>query len=361
MNITLVMCVYNNLEYTKNCYINIRKKYKEIPLIISSGGSNDGTLEWLQSLEDQYLNFVHETEKISFSDNLNQGINLVETDKLILIHNDMYLSDNFIEKLDKHINKNNIVCYTTIEPPIFNLHERIGKKILNCGSSFNDFNENLFNHYVYNNDVEKIYNGGSFFMSGYKDTFIKNGLFDGFTFSPFFCEDDDFLFRLRLNNINIITISNSYVYHFVSKTSRFSNEYVNNTSLIEKNSNKNFIRKWGFPVHLIYELNLLFNNFNYCRKKIGLISDYNIDILEPFFNKIKTNINFNTYIETEQIYTNYNLKSKFTFFDECDIIITINNETLSKNLINFISKMRFIFNDYSVGIYNYEDIIVQIK
>ena len=55
MNISLVLAVYNKLELTKECYRRIRLIYPEIPFIISSGGSSDGTKEWLESLNDDFL------------------------------------------------------------------------------------------------------------------------------------------------------------------------------------------------------------------------------------------------------------------------------------------------------------------
>ena len=54
-DISLVMCVRNNLYYTQNTYSRIREIYPHVYLIISSSGSNDGTNEWLLSLNDNYL------------------------------------------------------------------------------------------------------------------------------------------------------------------------------------------------------------------------------------------------------------------------------------------------------------------
>ena len=48
MNITIVLAVYNNISLTKECYKHIRRIYYDAPIVISSGGSNDGTLEWLE-------------------------------------------------------------------------------------------------------------------------------------------------------------------------------------------------------------------------------------------------------------------------------------------------------------------------
>ena len=138
-NISFVLAVYNRLELTKECYKNLRHVYPDAPLVISSGGSNDGTIEWLQSLEDDNLSFYHDDERITFSDNYNAGIKLVDTEKLVLIHNDMVIGQGFLESIERLLKPNMLLSYTTIEPPIFKGHQRPGKVLLDLGSGFYNF------------------------------------------------------------------------------------------------------------------------------------------------------------------------------------------------------------------------------
>ena len=143
MNISFVLAVYNKIELTKECYKKLRKVYPVAPLVISSGGSSDGTKEWLESLEDENLSFFHDDVRLTFSETYNAGIDLVDTDKLVLIHNDMVIGKNFLENLDRLLdeNPNTLLSYTTIEPPIFAGHQRPGKVILDMGTGFNNFNQ----------------------------------------------------------------------------------------------------------------------------------------------------------------------------------------------------------------------------
>ena len=145
MDISLVLAVYNNIDYTKNTYKRVRSIYPDAPMVISSGGSNDGTLDWLQSLDDDNLSYIHDDDKLTFSDNYNSAIKLVDTDKLVLIHNDMVIGDNFLENLSQLIDEKSLITYTTIEPPIFKGHKRPGKVILELGRGFNDFNYSFDN------------------------------------------------------------------------------------------------------------------------------------------------------------------------------------------------------------------------
>ena len=70
------------------------------------------------------------------------------------------------------------------------------------------------------NEKKTLVNGASLFMSGYKSMFEDVGFFDGFSFNPFFCEDDDFLIRAKLKGYKLKTTECAVTYHFVSKTSR---------------------------------------------------------------------------------------------------------------------------------------------
>ena len=54
--ISLIIPSYNNLRHLKNAYNSVRKHYNQlVELILIDDGSNDGTFEWLQTLEDSDL------------------------------------------------------------------------------------------------------------------------------------------------------------------------------------------------------------------------------------------------------------------------------------------------------------------
>ena len=93
MTITFVLAVYNKLDLTKECYRRLRNVYPTAPLVISSGGSYDDTKEWLESLNDEYLSFIHDDDRLTFSETYNAAIKLVDTEKLVLIHNDMMTNE----------------------------------------------------------------------------------------------------------------------------------------------------------------------------------------------------------------------------------------------------------------------------
>lgn len=361
-DISLVLAVYNNLDYTKECYNRIREIYPEAPLVISSGGSNDGTLEWLQSLDDENLSFIHDDDKLTFSDNYNSAIKLVDTDKLVLIHNDMVIGEHFLENLSELIDEKTFLTYTTIEPPIFKGHKRPGKVLMEFGRSFFDFNYNLFNQYVDRVKTNKtLVDGGTFFMSGYKKSFIDVGLFDGFTFDPFFCEDDDFIIRAKLSGFNLKTTECAVVYHFVSKTSRVLRS--EESRLSEHRNIRNFIRKWGIPIPVFNELRYWEDDvFTYKTFNMGLSTrnESHLYNVEPYFDKIDLGRIPEEYIKNEQPNTNYDLRSKFLLTDAVDVMIYETSPITDEDMY-IINKIRLSIPLYEPGEYQIGNLLVEIR
>jgi GT2 family glycosyltransferase len=364
MNISFVLAVYNRLELTKECYSRLRKIYPSAPLVISSGGSSDGTKEWLESLDDDNLSYIHDDQRLTFSDNYNSGIKLVDTEKLVLIHNDMVIGEGFLESIERLLTPDMLLSYTTIEPPIFEGHKRPGKVILDLGSNFLDFDDRKFNEYVHQwKDSDTLYSGAVFFMSGYKKMFEDVGGFDGFSFKPCFCEDDDFLIRAKLKGYKLMTCESAITYHFVSQTSRFNDEIKNDRHKIEFNSNKNFIRKWGIPIKS-------FNELRYWEDSIFKFETFNMSLitrnknrlgqLEPFFDKIFVGDIPEDYINEEQPNTNYDLKSKFTFVNISDVLIYEINEFTDQDIYTLYT-LRLSIPHYEPGEYEIGNMKIVIK
>ena len=364
MNISFVLAVYNNLILTQECYKSLRKVYPEAPLVISSGGSNDGTMEWLQSLNDDFLSFVHNDDKLTFSETYNAGIKIVDTEKLVLIHNDMVIGSGFLEAIERLLTEDTLLSYTTIEPPIFSAHKRPGKVILNLGSNFINFNYTLFDEYVSKNNMnDTLYDGAVFFMSGYKKMFEDVGLFDGFSFKPCFCEDDDFLIRAKLKGYKLKTCESAITYHFVSQTSRFSNEFKNNRIIYEVQSNRNFIRKWGIDISTFNDIRYWEDQeFTYKTFSLGLATRNKNRLfeIEPYFDKIDLGEIPEEYINQNQETTNYDLRSKFVLTDTVDVMVYEEGEFTAEDLI-MLHRLRLSIPHYEIGEYKTGNMKIEIR
>lgn len=364
MDISFVLAVYNKLDLTKNCYKRVRELYPTAPFVISSGGSYDGTKEWLESLDDEYLSYIHDDDRLTFSDTYNAGIKIVDTEKLVLIHNDMVIGEGFLESIERLSAPNLLLSYTTIEPPIFAGHKRPGKVILDLGEGFHNFDNYNFNNYVQQwKNSNNLHPGAVFFMSGYKKMFEDVGYFDGYSFFPCFCEDDDFIIRAKLKGYELKTCDSAITYHFVSQTSRFSDDMKNNRMVIEINSNRNFVRKWGIPIYAFNELRYWEDDdFKFKTFTMGLTTRHvnRLYEVEPFFDKIKTLSIPDDYIEKEQVNTRYDLRSKFTLTDTVDVMISEVNPFTEEDIVN-LQKLRLSIPHYEPGKYQSGNMLIEIK
>ena len=275
----------SNSNYTNNLVRNIRDLYP-----------NEDEVEIILEINDD----------VTLGVNYNNAVARAKGEKIILLHNDMVLSKGFIETMDKHISKRVITTYTRIEPPIY-MDTYPGKVIKDCGSDLGTFDERLFNQLQFE---ESLIEGGSqLFFGCMKEDYIG---IDGYTFKMF-CEDDDLHLRYKLAGFQH-KVSSAHVYHFVSKTSR-----AGNYQDIEKNSNRNFIRKWGSRTPSIkYNIAYVVHN---CQLPA-------LETLELFCDRIYVDEKF----EIGRMWDYVELEQENTSFDLSKRVLTIkNNDPILEN------------------------------
>ena len=211
--------------------------------------------------------------------------------------------------------------------------------------------------------MKTLYNGAVFFMSGYKKVFDDIGGFDGFSFNPAFCEDDDFLIRAKIKGYDLKTTECAITYHFVSQTSRFGDDYKNERMKIEMASNRNFVRKWGIPINAFNELRYWDDeNFTFKTFTMGLTTNNKNLLLhiEPFFDKIKLDVMPEEYIKNEQPNTRYDIRSKFTLTDTVDVMVYETSPFTNEDLF-VLQKLRLSIPHYEPGEYQVGNMLIEIK
>ena len=352
MNISLIIALRNNLDYNKHFYSTTRSLYPNVEICFSSYGSIDGTHEWLEEIASIDLNvkIFCSNETATFSDNYNKATSLATKDYIVYLHNDIVLAPGFLENLEKNVSQNRVVSYTTIEPPIFAGHERPGKIIYDLGSDLETFNLEKLYTFVNEKQIEykdKIESGITFFMCMPKEKCIEIGGLDNL-FNPYFCEDDDLVLRWKLLGMELITSLDSICYHFVSKTSRFSEEYKTLTQQFEAQSNRNFIRKWGFrnSIHdKKYNIAFVVENCN-----LPLL-----ELLEPWCDRIYIDDEMGVlqahYYEKEQPNTSYDLNKRVLStkyndpIGENDIVLEFNAQNITQQSFNIIQNLSDIITE----------------
>jgi hypothetical protein len=299
-------------EYTENIIKNIRELYpneNEVEIVLQKDSS------------------------VTLGINYNNAVAKAKGDKIILLHNDMVISKGFIETMDKHITKNRITTYTRVEPPIY-LDTYPGKVIADCGTDLETFNKDKFEQL---NTSEELIDGGSqLFFGCMKEDYIG---IDGYTFAKF-CEDDDLHLRYKLLGFEH-KVSSAHVYHFVSKTSR-QGDYQK----IEQQSNRNFIRKWGFrqsQYNKKYDIGFVVHKCN-----LNTLAVY-----EPWCTNIyiedEMDVLGSHYRDLEQDYTTVNLADKIKIIGYSipnnDIVIEFDATLMNQDSFNMLMQMSDIISE----------------
>ena len=348
--ISLLVALKNNLEYTKHFYKTTIAIYPEVEICFSSYNSTDGTHEWLQEiqLKDPHTQCWWSEIPGNFSDNFNKAASLATKDYVAFLHNDIVVAPGFIENLEKHCNLNTVVSYTTIEPPIFAGHERPGKIIYDLGVELETFDINKFYKFATQATEQykdKTESGIVFFMCMSKNKYLEIGGLDNL-YNPMFCEDDDLILRWKLAELNTITSLDAITYHFVSKTSRFSEEYQQRTQQIELQSNRNFLRKWGNKdFKAKYDIGYIIKN---CNPQL-------VPTLELFASTIYVDCPYQDYISMEQSNTKFDLNKRIKNINDPktnQILIEFDATQLNQNNFQLLQQLPQIISESGgIGIF----------
>lgn len=339
-NVSLLVGLKNNIDYSKHFYATTRTLYPDVEIVFVSYNSTDGTHEWLDSMDDKNLIAFHSAENKTFAQTYNKCTELATSRYVAFAHNDVVLTPGFIQNILQHAGPQNVVYYTTIEPPIFSDDVRPGKIVKDFGDSMD--NLRLKDLYVFSEETSRRSAGTthpdervSFFLCAQRDKLLEIDGLDPL-FSPMFCEDDDLVLRLKLSGLTFFTALDAIAYHFVSKTSRFSEEYQATTKRIEVNSNRNFVRKWGFanfsPIKKRYDIGFCATN---------MTGDL-LYKLEPWCSNLYTDFDCSSYIANEQLNTAINIAAKIKPYAATkanDVLITVDGNLFSHKSYHVIQNL----------------------
>jgi GT2 family glycosyltransferase len=278
--ITFCIPSKSNLRYLKTCIPSIRENaYRDDhEIIIFVDSDEDGTIEWLKQVKDQY--------NLTYYVNPNLGESLFgigkaydfciehsTTDIFMIFHADMMLGKHADFKAYQQLKEKTVVCSTRVEPPI---HPNAGEKILlDFGMWPEEFKKEEFNQYVEEHLDDLKTTEGIFapWMMSKKEYLSILGGHDPQLHS---CREDSDLFnRMLLAGFNFIQPWNSLVYHLTGRgAGSFDGDPERHRKWQEDmhNSTLAFIKKWGTNVQhtplmkpivsSVYKKSLKINNTN---------------------------------------------------------------------------------------------------
>ena len=369
--ITFVIPSRNNLEFLQLAYKSIRNLKTNHEVLVLDDASTDGTLEWINSLNDvDLITYVNPgPERIGIVGMFDKGIEMARTEIIFAFHADMIAGPNLDVNILKHLKRGTVVSATRIEPP---LHPPGPEKITQAWG--NEVNEIDFDAVVNSISQIEIQNKdktteGIFApWCMYKEDFLTIGGHDEL-FAPQSKEDSDLFNRFVLKGYEVIQSWDGLVYHFTSRGSRFnkhagggagknSEEWLYTTN---KNS-RNFIRKWGhFIKHDSLMKPIIPPKYN-----IAFVVEYcniaALAALEPWCDRIyiassngDTIHNLRTqYIMDEDANTSYDLIKRVLTDSlndaqgENDIVVNIDCNTFDGDDFIYIQQLSEIIKDSGV-------------
>ena len=156
--------------------------------------------------------------------------------------------------------------------------------------------------------------------------------------------------------MNLITSLDAITYHFVSKTSRFSDEYAAKTAQIEHHSNRNFIRKWGNrDFKAKYDIGYIIKN---CNPQL-------IPTLELFASTIYVDCPYQDYISVEQPNTKFDLNKRIKNINEPKtnlILIEFDAAQLNQNNFQLLQQLpQIIAESGGIGVFELDIFKIDIS
>lgn len=355
--ITFIIPTRNNLPYLKLAYNSIRTYYPSEEIIILDDNSTDGTNEWVNSQvdgRDEYtVYYKNDGRRVGHTVLYDKGVELADNEIFTIFHADMVCGPNYVENLMKHLKPQGVVAATRIEPP---LHPPGKEKITkDFGTYAEDFKGSEFVNYcrscqqeLTNKDITTRGIFAPWMM--YKQDFINIEGHDKF-FAPFPYEDSDIFQRFILKGYDIKQSRDAFVYHFTCRGHRWTEQVQKDDYFYKLCCAKNmshFIRKWGswiendencFPVikHK-YDIGFVVKN---CSQQL-------LGILEPWCSTIYCDANVESYINTVQPGTPFNMKNRVKSISEIPtngIIISFDASTTTNEDLQIISMLPKLLSD----------------
>jgi len=346
MNISLIIPSYNTLNHLINTYNSVRKYYTDVEMVIINDGSEDGTSEWLEALEDDNVIKINSKERKGHTYFYDEGMRQATNEIVSILHSDMVIGPNYLENQLKHLKKGTVVCATRIEPPIHPAGKE--KIVMDFGDDYNNLKLDKFYEFcleIQNQFKDQTTEGIFAPWMLYKKDHLSIGGHDQ-TFAPYGYEDSDIFNRWILNGYKMIQSRDALVYHLTCRGHRWNKGIgVENSDykITMNRCRRDFIRKWGGWIrNNEYQFPIINPKYNIS----FIVKNCNIDILrllEPWCDVI--------YIKDEmQVLTTHYMDEEQpnTKFDLAKRIKPIEHSIPNENIQVYLDRVTFNQQDFNI-------------
>lgn len=236
---SIVMLTFNQLDYTRLTIDSIRKHTKApYELIVVDNASTDGTVEYLKAQRD--VRGVFNDENVGFPSGCNQGMEIAVGDYIVLLNNDVIVSDGWLTGLIEcagHSPKIGIVGPMSNRISGGQLEKNIGYKKVNQIQEFAaKYRRKNRKRWL---EAPRV---AGFCMLIKRELVDKIGGLDT-AFGMGNCEDDDYCLRSRLAGYGVVIAGDVFIHHFGSAS--FGKDGLEKYREFIKANELIFKGKWG--------------------------------------------------------------------------------------------------------------------
>lgn len=225
---SVVIPLYNQVQYTKQCVDSILafNDGADVEIILVNNNSSDGTAEYLETLPESILK-INNCDNKGYAGACNQGISVASAPWIIVMNNDVVVTEGWIDGLQSASRQYRLDCVT---PGI-----REGALGYNLSEYAANFTSQLHN-------VIRCGTLSGICFATTRSVFDNVGLFDeNYKFGQY--EDADLFLRIHRAGYRVGTVGRSFIHHFGSVTQK-SMGVKNRTSPHVLENKKYFIKKW---------------------------------------------------------------------------------------------------------------------
>ncbi len=241
---SIIVPTWNNLAFLQNLIKSIRKNSKfKHQIIVHINEGTDGTLEWVKSQND--IDYTYSNANIGICYPLNLARQLLKTDYLVYMNDDMYVAPDWDFYFDQEIQKlpdNKFFLSGTLIEADSNNPSSIKQ---NFGRNLKDFDEKTFLE-THQQLKFSDWNGATWPINiVHKDIWDLVGGYS-IEYTPGFYSDPDFSKKLWDLGIRYFKgIAKSRVYHFPSQSTK---------RLKRPNKGRvTFLLKWGITSNFFFK------------------------------------------------------------------------------------------------------------
>ncbi|RPH95708.1 glycosyltransferase, partial [candidate division KSB1 bacterium] len=236
--VSVVIPVYNNLNYTRQCVTSLfgAREKAGFEVIMVDNGSDDGTPQYLRQLPPP-VRVVTLPENLGFAKGCNAGAREARGKYIVFLNNDTTVEPNWLSAMIECIERNpQIGLVGNLQ--IFPDSGRVQQAGIVCGPDkmvYSIYNNQIpADHPAVNKPREFQFIAGSCFLMEREFFNALDGFDESYLNS---CEDVDLCMRVREAGKKVYYCPQSRIYHYESRTVKSHDKNSENYRL--------FLKRWG--------------------------------------------------------------------------------------------------------------------